>query len=56
MPQQSQVTTKASEDGRIGGGSVPRAKEIESERSEGESIMNPLRSEISKEHSKKGVA
>lgn len=53
MPQHSQKTKERI--GRLGKGSVPRAKEIAKESGEGESIKNPLKSEISKEHSKKNV-
>ena len=41
--------------GRNGKGSEPRMSEIESERSEGESIGESFKSEISKELSKKSV-
>lgn len=53
MPQHSQKTQSPSR--RLDAGSVPRAREIESERSEGESIEKPLKSKISKENSKKNV-
>lgn len=52
MPQHSQKK-ECSE--RIGAGSVPRAKEIDKESREGESIGESFESEISKEHSKKSV-